>query len=159
MWGVLASADFADVPRNNQWMITLSLAAELCAQLGDAARAARLYELLAPWAELSAVAPAGAYAGPVARYLGLLAQTTGDDVAAERHLRAALELTRRHGARPLIALIAVELARTLAARSETRAEAGELLDEATRLADELESPAVAERAAGVRNRPRRRRPR
>ncbi len=150
MWGVLASADFADVPRNNQWMITLSLAAELCAQLGDAARAARLYELLAPWAELSAVAPAGAYAGPVARYLGLLAQTTGDDVAAERHLRAALELTRRHGARPLIALIAVELARTLAARSETRAEAGELLDEATRLADELESPAVAERAAGVR---------
>ena len=150
VWGSLAASNFADVPRNNQWMITLTLAAELCAQLGDGARASALYELLAPCDELSSVSPAGGYAGPVERYLGLLALTTGDAVGAERHLRAALEMARRHRSRPLVGLIAVDLARTLAKRSGGAGEALELLDEADRLAGELGSPAVAERAAGVR---------
>jgi len=148
MWAGLAAAEFADIQRNNQWLITVTLAAELCAQLGDAARAAALYELLAPFAELSSVAPAGAYAGPVDRYLGLLAQTTGDAASAERHLRAGLELARRHRSRPLIALIAVDLARTLG--PSTPAEAGDLLDEAERLAEELDSPGIVERAVSVR---------
>ena len=120
MFNGLAASDFADIPRNNQWMITLTLAAELCAQLGDAARAPALYDLLAPCAELSSVTPAGGYAGPVDRYLGLLAQTTGDAAAAERHLRAALELARRHRSRPLVAMIAIDLARTLASRPARR---------------------------------------
>ncbi len=150
VWGGLAASNFADVPRNNQWMITLTLAAELCAQLGDSVRAAALYELLAPCDELSSVSPAGGYAGPVDRYLGLLAQTTGDTAAAERHLRGALEMARRHRSRPLVALIAVDLARTLASRPGAGGEVLGLLDEAERLAEELGSPAVAERAAGVR---------
>ena len=150
MWGGLAASDFADIPRNNQWMITLTLAAELCAQLGDAARAPALYDLLTPYAELSSVTPAGGYAGPVDRYLGLLAQTTGDGAAAERHLRAALELVRRHRSRPLVAMIAIDLARTLVTRPGAGAETLELLEEAEALAGELESPAIAERAAGVR---------
>ena len=151
VWGSLSASNFADVPRNNQWMITLTLAAELCAQLGDGARASALYELLAPCDELSSVSPAGGYAGPVERYLGLLALTTGDAVGAERHLRAALEMARRHRSRPLVGLIAVDLARTLARRPGGAGEALGLLDEADRLAGELGSPAVAERAAGVRS--------
>ena len=39
MLNELAASDFADIPHNNQWMITLTLAAELCA--GFATRPAR----------------------------------------------------------------------------------------------------------------------
>jgi tetratricopeptide (TPR) repeat protein len=139
----LAERGFADIARNNQWTITMTLISELCATLGDAERAGELYERLLPYAGLTSVSPVGGYAGPVARYLGLLAQTRGQAALAQQHLRAALEQARRHRERPMVALVAVDLARALGALTP---EAQELLEEARVLAAELGSPAVAERA-------------
>jgi tetratricopeptide (TPR) repeat protein len=142
----LAERGFADIPRNNQWTITMTLISELCAALGDNERAGQLYELLLPYAGLTSVSPVGGYAGPVARYLGLLARTQGETGLAEQHLRAALDQARRHRERAMVAIIAVDLAQTLGTLS---AEAEELLEEARLLAAELGSPAVAERADAV----------
>jgi tetratricopeptide (TPR) repeat protein len=142
----LAERDFADIARNNQWTITMTLISELCTALGDTARAGKLYELLLPYAGLTSVSPVGGYAGPVARYLGLLARIRGDTALAEQHLRTALEQARRHRERPMVAIVAVDLARTLGALTP---EAQELLAEARLLAAELGSPAVAARADEV----------
>ncbi len=144
----LAERGFDDVARNNQWMITMTLMSDLCVRLGDAERAGRLYELLYPYSELTSVSPVGGFAGPVARYLGLLAHTRGDASLAELHLRAALDQARRQRARPMVAMIAIDLAGVLGSATP---EVEDLLEEARLLASELGSPAVAERAATVRD--------
>jgi hypothetical protein len=146
MWGRLAERGFVDIARNNQWVVTMALLSELCAQLGDSDRAAALYELLLPYVGLTAVTPVGGYAGPVERYLGLLANVTGDRALAEQHLRAALEQARRRHERPMVAIIAVDLARVVDGMT---AEVEELLEEARMLATELGSPAIAEQADAV----------
>jgi tetratricopeptide (TPR) repeat protein len=147
----LAARDFEDIPRNNQWLITLSLLADLCARLGDVARGARLRELLLPYADRMAVNPAGVYAGPVARYLGLLAHLAGDEAAAEAQLRTALEIAREQRASPMIAMLTVDLARTLIKQDTGAAvsEAALLIEEARMISVELGAPALAERAHAV----------
>lgn len=142
----LAERGFVDISRNNQWLITLTLLAELCADLGDGERAAQLYELLLPYAEHTSVSPVGGYAGPVSRYLGLLARTRGERSLAEEHLRSALEQARRRRERPMVALVAIDLARALGAPT---GDTEELLEEARLLAAELGVPAVAELADEV----------
>ncbi len=52
----LAANDFVDLPRDQQWMISLTLLAETACFLRDTARGARLYELLEPHAGLNVVA-------------------------------------------------------------------------------------------------------
>ena len=45
------------VPFGDSWLFGVSLLAEACVDLGDAERAAELYELLLPFRELVAVSP------------------------------------------------------------------------------------------------------
>lgn len=95
-----AAADFADVPRDNNWLLTTSLAAEIAAHLGDTRAAALLFDRLAPFADRHAVAASGwTSLGSIARPLGLLAATLGrnDDavVLLERAL-AAHQQMRAH---------------------------------------------------------------
>jgi tetratricopeptide (TPR) repeat protein len=47
----LAARDFADLPRDMVWLIGASLLGQVCAFLGDANRAQRLYELLLRYAD------------------------------------------------------------------------------------------------------------
>jgi DNA-binding CsgD family transcriptional regulator len=58
--------------------------------------------------------------GPVALYLGKLAALLDDWVAAETHLRTALELSTAMGARPHQARTHLEIARMLLARRRAR---------------------------------------
>ena len=92
----------------------MTLLAEVATYLGDAARAARLYELLLPYDGLNVIAGrAAASYGPVARVLALLAATEGRLDDAERHFADALALSDRMGDRPFAARTRYELARML----------------------------------------------
>lgn len=94
----LAENDFAAVPRDWFWFMTMALLAETCAELGDGDRAARLYDLLAPFADRYVQVIYTTNWGSAHRYLGLLAGTMDrvDDAAA--HFEAALEANERIGA-------------------------------------------------------------
>jgi tetratricopeptide (TPR) repeat protein len=63
----LAAPDFADLPRDLFWLISVSLLSEVCAFLGDADRAPRLYELLLPHADRCVVLVLSACIGSVSR--------------------------------------------------------------------------------------------
>jgi hypothetical protein len=112
----LADADFQDVPRDALWLVAMSLLAELCTLLHDRSRARRLYELLVPYEGRNAVSMGAAYVGPVARYLGLLAMTIGEDERALGHLETARSAAGRMGARPTVVLTALDAAEVLARR-------------------------------------------
>ncbi|MDX6688619.1 MAG: hypothetical protein QOG15_76 [Solirubrobacteraceae bacterium] len=112
----LAYDDFADVPRDALWLVALALLAEVVTRLRDAARAQRLYELLAPYEGRNVVSMGAAYLGPVARYLGLLAMTVGQDERALGHLETARSAAERMGARPTVVLTTLDAAEVLARR-------------------------------------------
>ena len=101
----LSGGDFAAVPRDMSWLITLSLLSEVCAYLGDASAAAPLYELLLPYAGHNIVvgAPTVLCRGSASYDLGLLATTMGRWDDAARHFEDALQMNAKLGARPWLA--------------------------------------------------------
>jgi tetratricopeptide (TPR) repeat protein len=120
----LAAHDFTDLPRDNLWLASLSFLAEACANLGDAARATHLYEMLRPFAAHWVVISFGvACRGAVARYLGLCAATAGRDDEAAQYFEQALEAHDRTRAWPWLAFTQYDYARLLAARDPDRARA------------------------------------
>jgi hypothetical protein len=74
------------------------------------------------------MAPPDGSNGAVARSLGLLTLELGEPEAAERHLRAGIEIDERMGARPALASGQLALAAVLETRAQPRAcpEAAEL---------------------------------
>lgn len=99
----IAAAGFRDVPKDVNWLSTLAEVAEICALLGDGARATDAYELLLPYAPLNILEGRAIYCyGSAAHYLGLLAATASRWDAAARHYEAAIEFHRGLRARPLL---------------------------------------------------------
>lgn len=126
--------DLATLPRDNEWLFALSLLPEACALVGDRARAAVLYELLAPYADRLAVDLSDGVNGGVSRPLGLLAGVLGRPDDAVRHLEDAVQLDTEFGAWPWVARSQYELARALVQRgakgdlTAAKAVAGKALD-------------------------------
>jgi tetratricopeptide (TPR) repeat protein len=114
----LAARDFADLPRDQQWLCNLALLAMACRRLGDRHRAAVVYELLLPCA--GRLVPTTRLAvgclGAVSHYLGILAAALGRWEAAAGHLAEAVATSGRAGAVPFLALSRHEYARALRAR-------------------------------------------
>ncbi len=136
----LAAHEFADVPRNEHWLVSISGLAELCSRLGDVRRAATLYAQLAPFASRNVAHDLlRAYSGSASHYLALLAETLGRAGDAVRHYEHALAMNDRMGARPYLARTQFEYARMLVAagRRSQRAKARELLDAGMATAREL----------------------
>ena len=72
----IAARNFADVPRDETWLMTLAVAAEACAYLGDQRRAQTLYDLLLPYADLTVSHQhMRVYLGSLEYVLGRLAET------------------------------------------------------------------------------------
>ena len=94
----IAARDCAAVPRDWYWFMTMALLAETCAALGDADRAPRLYELLAPFADRYVQVVYTASWGSAHRHLGLLAGASERFDVAEEHFGAALDADERIGA-------------------------------------------------------------
>jgi DNA-binding SARP family transcriptional activator len=92
----LARNDFGIIPTDSMWLTSLSYLSEVCAYLGDQEYAQVLYDLLKPYDGRTFFAGfLEVNFGATARFLGLLAMTTGHWEAAERHLQDALDLNRR----------------------------------------------------------------
>ena len=101
---LLAADDFAAIPRDSVWLVALAHLAEVCAGLADAARAAVLERLLAPFADrVIGAGPGVASLGHGARYRALLAATLGRDDDALRHCAAARVAHEHMSARPWLA--------------------------------------------------------
>ncbi|MEA2316306.1 MAG: hypothetical protein QOD44_495 [Solirubrobacteraceae bacterium] len=113
----LASRGFGDVPRDNVWMLTMALLAELCEGLEDGERAAQVQTLLEPFARRNVVSPEGIFGGPVTRYLALCAAAQGDWDSAREHMVAARSAAERLSLGPMLALLALDEARILARRN------------------------------------------
>ncbi len=94
----LAGSDFSPVPRDWFWSLTAALLAETCAALGDGERAARLYELVEPYAERYVQVIFTVNWGSFHRHLGLLASAMDRFDDAERHFEAALVRNAHMGA-------------------------------------------------------------
>jgi DNA-binding winged helix-turn-helix (wHTH) protein/tetratricopeptide (TPR) repeat protein len=148
-----AADGFAGVKRDYGWWTVLGFLAQVAHAVGDAARAAQLEALLAPFADRHVVFGFVSlfYHGPVARHLGLLAHTRGDlDLACAR-FEAAAALAGRLGARPMTARIQADHAAALRARGGPGDAAGAraLAQEAAAAAAALGMARLAERTRAL----------
>jgi tetratricopeptide (TPR) repeat protein len=145
----LAVNEFADLPRDTVWMTCIAYLSEVCAFLGDSARAAILYQLLLPYAGYNLHNGAIVFYGAASRYLGLLAATMARWHEAEQHFEDALEMHARMGARPWLARTQHEYAEMLLAqgKEEDRATAMSLLDEALAISRELGMKSLVEKVS------------
>jgi DNA-binding SARP family transcriptional activator/tetratricopeptide (TPR) repeat protein len=135
----LAANGFEDLPRDRARQPALIVLAELCAPLGDARRAARLYDLLLPYAGRFLISGRAVISyGSAERYLGLMAATTGDLEQAKAHFERALVENAEAGAWPWLAHTKVDYATTLLARARDTDQ-----DEGRRLLAEALDAAVA----------------
>jgi class 3 adenylate cyclase len=149
----LAANEFADLPRDSLWLTAVALLADVCTFLGDVDRAARLYEVLLPYAGQNATLPFGIfYFGSVSQYLGMLAGTMGRWEEAERHFEDALQVHGRMGARPWLAHTQHEYARMLHERVEVGdgEKAHQLVNQALDTAQELGMKSLVERALALK---------
>jgi hypothetical protein len=113
----LARDRFAIFHRDNEWLLGMAIASEVCAMLGDLRAAEILYEELVPFAGFHAVGQAEGSVGAVDRYLGLLTETLGRETDAVRHLEDAERLNERMGARPWTLRSQADLSRVLRRRN------------------------------------------
>ena len=143
----LAARDFADIPRDADWLVAVFTLAQVCCFLLDHERAARLYDLLLPFADRCVVARSALVClGSVSRALGMLAGTMSRWPESEAHFERALEANEQLGARPIVALTRFTYAMMLLARSQSNDHhrALMLLDDARRAADEMGMDVLAQ---------------
>jgi DNA-binding SARP family transcriptional activator/tetratricopeptide (TPR) repeat protein len=144
----LAGDGFDALPRDANWLIAVTLLAEVCGALGDAPRAEQLYGLLAPYANRNVVVGRAATCnGSASRLLGSLAAVMGEHETAEGHFIEALAMHERMGARPWTVRTQVSYAELLLRRRRRgdRGRARELLMMAGGTAEELGMAAMAVR--------------
>jgi class 3 adenylate cyclase/tetratricopeptide (TPR) repeat protein len=144
----LAQRDFAEIPRDANWLGCMSYLAEICAFLGDATRAQTLYDLLLPFKAINVlVGENSACYGSASRYLGALATVMARWDDAERHFEDALAVNSAMGARPWLAHTQYQYARMLLTRDQLgdSEKAASLLKDALATARELGMRALEQR--------------
>jgi tetratricopeptide (TPR) repeat protein len=142
-----AGGGFTDIPPDGDWIIAITLLADLACGLGDRERAELLYELLLPFEQANVVIGVAVVClGAAARYLGRLAAVIDRRAEAIAHLEHAIASNRALGAPVSLAHTQLDLARLLEPGARSRS----LIDAAERTARELGLPAVLERARGIR---------
>jgi eukaryotic-like serine/threonine-protein kinase len=149
----LAAKDFADLPRDFDWLSNVATLCEVCAFLRDGHRASILYDLFLPYARrnLSGGGPAICW-GSAAVSLGLVAATMQRWDDAARHFEDALEMNVRMGGRPWVAHTQHNYADMLLRRDKPgdREKALALLTEALDTAQELGMKALVEKALALK---------
>jgi tetratricopeptide (TPR) repeat protein len=144
---LLAASSFTDVPEDGDWMITMVLAADVAAELGDVERARLIYELLLPYRMVNVVIGLAAVClGATARYLGRLAATMGNREEATALLERAIARNGALHAPIQLAHAQLDYASLIGRGARAR----DLLEAAARTAQELDLPLVAARAERLR---------
>jgi tetratricopeptide (TPR) repeat protein len=142
----LAASEFSGVPRDGDWLTTMTLVSDACVAVGDSARGAVLYDALLPYADENVVAGVGvASLGPAARVLGKLAAMMDRGHEAARHFERALEISVRLAAPVWLAHTQLDYAAALGRGNR----AAELAAEAAETAQRLGLTAIARHAAGL----------
>jgi class 3 adenylate cyclase len=152
-FGKLASEDFADIPEDVSYLITLALAAMVAHFLHDARRAEILYGMLKPYDGLNITVNNGALCiGAASRILGVLASTMSRWDEAEAHFLDGIAGNEKIGDRPWLARGRFEYARMLLARDAVggREKALEQLDHALPIFQELGMKLFLERALALK---------
>ena len=99
----MGKSGFANLPRDELYLTTLTFMAETCVALEDVARAAELYQGLLPYAGQMAVQPTAVCYGPVDTYLGMLAHLMNQPEEAEEHFKRARALAEHSDSKPWLA--------------------------------------------------------
>jgi tetratricopeptide (TPR) repeat protein len=144
--------DGFELPRDGGWLVYMSLLAAVAAELKDRASAARLYDLLLPYAGRLGIVGAGlACWGSISCYLGLLASALGRVADATRHFEDAAKVHERIGARPFLAWTQLAHARLLLAcdAGARRPEATTLLTNSLATARELGMDGLVTKIRGL----------
>ena len=125
---------FARFPYDTTWMPAMAGLCEICAHLGRADGAARLYEWLSPWA--AQVATVGVTTqGPVAFHLGTMATLLCKDEVADEHFAKAVEISEKLESPYWIARTQIEWAqldRKVGATGRAESKLAEALESAQR---------------------------
>src|SRR5213594_3793994 len=144
--------DGFELPRDGGWLVYTSLLAAVAAELNDRASAARLYELVLPYADRLGIVGAGlACWGSISCYLGLLASALGRVAEATRHFEDAAKVHERIGARRFLAWTQLSHARLLLTcdAGARRSEATALLASALATARELGMDGLVAKMRGL----------
>lgn len=145
--GAIDAVADAVIPPDRHWLLTTTALAEAVAIVGDRDLAEDLRSRLLPYAGRAVPIAAGiSWWGPVSRSLGALAASLGLDEEAERHLRDAIALAARMGARPWVAHAQLDLAELLSRRPGTETEVARLGAEAAGAIAQLGPVQLADRA-------------
>jgi class 3 adenylate cyclase/tetratricopeptide (TPR) repeat protein len=149
----LACHDFADLPRDYAWMLSIAILSEVVAFLNDAHRAQLLYQLLLPFAHRCLVIDGPTCLGSASRPLGLLATTMGRMDAAARHFEDALAMNSKIRSPLWVAHTQYDYAQTLLRRDHPgdRDKALKLLAAALATADKLGLKALDNRAQHLKH--------
>jgi predicted ATPase len=136
----VAAHDFATLPRDTSWVVTMANLAYVCSYINDVRRAAILYDQLLPYAPRQCVIGGAAIGtGSILRFLGILATTLSRWEAAVAHFEGALLMNARIGAIPFAALTQQEYGAMLLKRGEPgdRKKAHQILDQALATGNEI----------------------
>jgi hypothetical protein len=88
----LVGNDLAELPKSSTWMVSMNGAAEAAYRLGDVETAARVYELLKPFADLPVMASLAVACFGSAHYpLGVASMAVGERDRAVWHLHTAIQ--------------------------------------------------------------------
>jgi DNA-binding SARP family transcriptional activator len=138
----LADQGFTDIPVDGDWMIAMTVLADVAVALDDPEWAQMLYERLLPYRNSTVVIGIAAVClGSAARYLGRLALVTGEEARGVEHLEHALNVNAALQAPVQLAHTQLDLAAALGRSARAR----DLNDAAGRTARELGIPALAKR--------------
>ena len=136
----VAAHDFATLPRDTSWVVTMANLAYVCSYINDVRRAAILYDQLLPYAPRQCVIGGAAIGtGSILRFLGILATTLSRWEDAVAHFEGALLMNARIGAIPFGALTQQEYGAMLLKRGEPgdREKAHQILDQALAIGKEI----------------------
>jgi len=147
----LAEGGFGRLPSDENLPVALSLLADVCWSLGDAARAPDLYDMLSPREGECVVVGAADTLGAVSRSLALLAATMRRWQDAERHFEDALRMNAQLGDKPWLAHTRAQYGAVLIARDAPgdRDKAFRLLTEAIAMYRQIGMPKHVEMAEAL----------
>jgi DNA-binding CsgD family transcriptional regulator len=127
----VASNGFSTIPHDTLWPGAMAYLAEVSVFLQDEERAARIYELLLPYARCGIILGGAAVCvGSGARFLGLLSSLQRRWAEAEAHFEEALSFNEKLGARPALVRTRHDFAAMLLKRRR-----GDDVDRAAELAE------------------------
>jgi hypothetical protein len=148
----LSRHEYEDLQRDVAYLLTIVQLAQLAHDLHDPVRAARLEELMEPYAGRYSSGHTTAVRGAVDRYRGLTRWTQGDLDGADAFLCAAIEQEHKMRAPPWEALARLDRVRLLLQRQtdDDRESAAEELKRVDEILSHVDTPGFTDRADRLR---------